>query len=105
MQTNQQGDVVFEMAEIPSDAKRRESLVVREGEGHHAHVMEGDVELFEKDGTIYVRVGVGGARINHQQIGGGPGEHATQTIAPGTYRTPGVVEWNPWEKEARRVQD
>lgn len=105
-QTNQQGDVIFVREAIPADAKVRQSNVVREGEGHHAHVLVGDeVELFEKDGTIYARVGHGGATIEHQRVGGGPGEHRTQTIAPGEYRTPGVVEWNPWEQEARRVQD
>jgi hypothetical protein len=104
-QTNQQGDVIFEVSEIPSDAKPLTSNVVRRGEGHHAHVLDGDVQLFDRDGTIYVRVGPGGATIQHERVGGGVGEHNPQTIAPGTYRTPSVVEWNPWNQEARRVQD
>ncbi len=106
-QTNQQGDVIFELCpEIPSDAKPVKTNVVREGEGHHVHVLEGpEVELFEKDGVIYARVGKGGAKIEHRSVSGGAGEHNTQTIKPGTYKTPGVVEWSPWQEEARRVQD
>jgi hypothetical protein len=57
-----QGDVYLHPATIPTDAKRvsptdgRYLLALGESSGH-AHVLEAtpEVELYEKDGTLYVR--------------------------------------------------
>ena len=104
----QQGDVVFEVvAEIPKDAAKRKSLIVREGEGHHVHEIEGDAELFERGGVLYAKV-AGPARLVHRAVGGGPGEHRTlvaEEMPPGLYMERGIREHNPWTNEAARVTD
>lgn len=105
----QQGDVILEeVDEIPAGATPRKSHIIREGEGHHVHEIEGEVELFEKDGVIYTKV-VGPAQLVHRSVGGGAGEHKTivkDNIPAGKiFRDRGVVEWDAYANEARRVQD
>lgn len=106
----QQGDVILvPVSEIPSDAKPRKNMVLKEGEGHNVHVMEApvadDVEVFEREGRLFVRVKGDGAKLVHRSISGGVGEHASQVVAPGLYEQKSVQEWDPWRNEGRNVQD
>lgn len=96
-----QGDVLVEVSDIPKDAKRmkREGrIVLAEGEATgHAHTMEADlVELYERKGTLYMRV-FEPAPLIHQ-------EHAAITVAPGTYKVTRQREWSD-AQEPRQVLD
>lgn len=101
----QHGDVlILRVDSVPQGAKKVEPtngrLILAEGEatGHaHAVSVADGVELYEKDGTLYLRNDVE-ATLTHE-------EHDTQTIAPGTYEVGGVVEVDPFEGEIRRVAD
>lgn len=93
-----QGDILVErITTIPSQAVNRTDPVLAYGEATgHCHTAEGDVELYERDGTLYLRVGSAGATITHQ-------EHATIGLTAGDYRMTQQREYTP--EAIRNVQD
>ena len=99
----QQGDVLLKkVSSIPKDAKpvqrKERGWVLAEGESTgHAHVIEDDIELVEKDGILYM-TNKESVTIKHE-------EHKHQTIVPGTYQIGIVKEYDPFEKAIRNVQD
>lgn len=105
MKGYQQGDcILVSGVKIPSGAKSvspgDRGFVLAEGEHTgHAHVIEAtpEVEMFEKDGTLYLKV-AGDSILTHE-------EHHAQTVAPGTYEIRRVVEVDPFDNEIRTVAD
>lgn len=96
----QQGDVLIQSSKIPKEAKRRRGrAVLAEGEHTgHAHVAEGaDVELYEKDGVLYVHC-PNGCEVTHQ-------EHNRVTLPAGDYTIGRVQEYDHFAEEARNVAD
>ena len=96
----QQGDVLLRVIEaIPHDAKRKNNTILAYGEvTHNKHEVIGEgVEVFEQDGTLYVRAPVGGT-IQHQ-------EHQPITLPPGDYQIGIVREYDHFAEEARQVRD
>lgn len=108
VKTYQQGDVLLFPDEIPQGAKGIGMKSVMEGEGHHSHILDPvrkeDVQMFERDGVLYLRLETP-TPLKHIQKGGGRGEHRTLVIEPGTYRVGQVYEWDPWQNEAKKVID
>ena len=99
----QQGDVCLESVKVPASAKRKNGLVLAEGEltGHaHRLIVPGCVtaELFEEKGDLYLKVSGGEVELVHE-------EHAPQVIEEGEYRIGRVLEYDYDTEEARRVQD
>jgi len=96
----QQGDVLIRSAQIPLDARacRDKTLARGEATGHHHTITEGDVELFERNGTFYLRVLSGVATVTHQ-------EHRAVTVPVGDYVIDRVREYDHFAEEARRVAD
>lgn len=97
-----QGDIaLIRVRSIPVEAKavpRNGAIVLALGEvtGHSHTIAEPSVELYERDGVMYLRVHDGGAALEHQ-------EHATITVAPGRYRVQRQVEYSP--ASIRQVAD
>lgn len=102
----QQGDVVIRKIDnVPSDSKKSipsaTGFVLAEGEhtGHrHQIAFADEVEMFERNGTLYLSVGEGGATITHE-------EHAPVELPAGNYEVGNVREYDPFEEEMRKVQD
>ena len=99
----QQGDVLlFTTNKIPLGVTGRSDGILAHGEltGHaHRLANASDGLLYEaEDGTLYLRVGAGGASITHE-------EHAPLTLPPGTYKIGRVREYDHFAEEARRVRD
>lgn len=99
---NQHGDLLLQIAEIPKDAKRIEAkngFVIERGEGVHTHIFPdvSGIEVFERNGEIYVRVNKQ-TKLDHE-------EHGIQTLKPGVYKKniERVFDYN--EMEARKVID
>lgn len=111
-----QGDLCLHpVADLPAGAKKvsKDSATYRtafprgdttltlaygEATGHHHSLMledTKDVELYEKDGTLYLRV-LEAVPLKHQ-------EHAEIQVKPRTYRIHLQVE--RWMDEIRRVSD
>jgi hypothetical protein len=89
------GDVLIAAVEaIPDGATRKDELVLAYGEmTGHAHRVEAadSAELWEHEGTLYLRVVTPSARIVHE-------EHKPITLTSGVYRvwkqreyTPGLI--------------
>ncbi len=96
----QQGDVGLErVANVPKDATRKEGRTVAYGEatGHHHTFVEDTVELYEKDGVLYVNAPEGGT-LTHQ-------EHGTIEVEPGVWRMKPVHEYDYDTEERKRVID
>jgi hypothetical protein len=89
--------------EAPDSAARLTTatrVVIAEGEKTgHAHAIVGDdVELYEREGTLFVSVSYG-AHIEHE-------EHATLELPPGTYEVVRQREYEPGPSRSYRwVQD
>ena len=98
-----QGDVLLvPVDEVPAgkSVKREGSkLILARGEatGHHHAVMERNAELIESAEAVYLKIMEAPAHLTHQ-------EHATITVAPGTYRVVRQREYQPKELP-RRVVD
>jgi len=82
--------------------KKLNHSILAEGEatGHKHEIVEGDIELFEVEGTLYLRVKSEEAKLAHP-------EHKTIAIEKGTYEVDHQREYVPegdYKKE-RRVWD
>lgn len=96
----QQGDVLLRQAKIPRSATKRPGrAILAEGEATgHCHEVIGDgVEIYEKDGVLYLSAPHGGT-LTHQ-------EHHAQTIERGSYQIGIVKEYDHFAEEARNVLD
>jgi len=99
------GDVWLERTDaVPADAKRvapgAGGYVLAEGEAMgHAHTVEAtpDVELYERDGVLYLRVLGESATVKHQ-------EHAASVLPRGTYTVERQRVWDS-ANAARTVAD
>ena len=96
-----QGDILLRrIDDAPAGAARvltATRVVVAQGEKTgHAHAIVGDtVELYERDGTLFVSVGAR-AHVEHE-------EHATITLPEGTYEVVQQREYAPGTSRAWRV--
>ena len=96
-----QGDVLIESGTIPGGVTRikakRGRLILAEGEatGHHHSVAEQDAQMFERDGTLYLRVQTD-TEVEHQ-------EHAAIGLPAGDYRVTRQREYTP--EAIRNVAD
>ena len=100
-----QGDVLLHPfdGDIPNDAikvvPRNGRYVLAEGEATgHAHVIEetDSVDLFEKDGVLYMKVASDVAMVHD--------EHGSAAVKPRVYTRPPQTEWSS-AMEPRRVTD
>jgi hypothetical protein len=68
MQPIRQGDVILTSIQ-KIDGKQLPHLVLAEGEvtGHKHRINEGKAELYEKDGTLYLRVLSETATLTHEE--------------------------------------
>lgn len=94
------GDVLVVVTEaIPADAIRRPVPILARGEATgHSHRIEDPTtaEVFDFDGSGYLRVLGSGARLVHD-------EHLPIVLPPGVYRFWMQREYSP--KEIRRIVD
>jgi len=96
----QQGDVLIEnITNIPVKAIRQKGKTLAEGEatGHHHTITKGDAELYEHEGSMFLRV-KDEATLTHQ-------EHSQIVLPKGDYMIRRVREYDHFSEEARRVQD
>ncbi len=92
-----QGDLlIIEVAEIPRDAFKKDSLVLAEGERTgHRHTLSGG-RVYEKDGHSYFEVQETPVELTHP-------EHHPLTFPPGRYE---VIRQREYEPEGwRHVED
>ena len=84
------------------DQKKLDHLILAEGEatGHKHEIVEGDAELIEENGTLYLRVKSKEAKLTHP-------EHDSIAIPKGTYKVDHQREYAPEEsiEKERRVLD
>lgn len=95
----QQGDVLIKRVErIPKGAKAKKGKTLAEGEHTgHSHVAEAEVELFEKDGVLYMSA-PNGTTVRHE-------EHKPVNVPAGVYEIGIVQEYDHFKEEARNVAD
>lgn len=97
----QHGDVLVIAAMIPPSARPVATKILATGEvtGHaHRLVDDAEVEVYEHEGTLFLRVGPGGAGLTHE-------EHGLGVIEAGEYRVGRVQEYDHFAEEARQVRD
>ena len=98
-----QGDVFFsKVRAIPQSAIRvsrsERGYIIAEGEATgHAHVIEDEVELYEKDGVLFIKT-VNEIEVRHE-------EHLLVLIRPGIWKVGIVREYDPFLEEVRIVRD
>lgn len=114
------GDVEFLIIDaIPAAAKPIENRPMALGEvSGHAHVITGDVAMFEHEGKMYAKVGPGGARIQHvkeelmtkedwastKELH--KADHGSTLLEEGTSVEFGVLrQYNPYKKRMEETHD
>lgn len=95
----QQGDVIL-VKVLEIQGKKLKHLTLAQGEltGHHHTITEGDAELYDHEGTLFLKVKSDSATLTHQ-------EHGTVVIPRGDYKINRVREFDHFAEEAKRVQD
>lgn len=90
-----QGDVLLvEVKSIPGTAfkgvRDNGQIVLAYGEvtGHKHAIADPSVEILEHEGTRYIRVPAGDAKLTHE-------EHGSIALAPGSYRIVTQKEYTP----------
>ena len=99
----QHGDLLLkEIKSIPAGAKKisiGESFIIEKGEGVHTHLLETKgVEVYEKEGTLFVKTGNKKVELTHE-------EHGELIVKKGTYKLINEREFDYFDKELRRVID
>lgn len=98
----QQGDVLIQSVEgVKGNAAPHRILAQGEATGHAHRLSEASDGLLYEDetiGTLYLRVGPGGATVEHE-------EHQPITLPPGEFAVRQVREYDHFTEEARQVKD
>ena len=94
--------IIKSIFKIPEGAERvfrsERGYVLAEGEATgHAHVIEEHVEMYEKDGVLYIRADKP-VTVKHE-------EHKLVRLERGIYKIGKVREYDPFEEEVREVKD
>lgn len=95
-----------EYEKIPTDAKRLQSKVILQGRNNSHAIVAGEVELFEKEGRIFLWVKET-ATLDHvkDMKSLAHAEHHAQQIPPGEYFIDAVMEFDHLKEESRPVID
>lgn len=95
----QQGDLLIKKV-LTIKGKKLNHLTLAKGEatGHSHTITEGQAELYEKNGTLFLRVNSETAKLTHQ-------EHKEINIPAGDYEINIVKEYDHFEEELRNVRD
>ena len=95
----QQGDViVIKTNGIKGNKLNHLILAYGEATGHHHQITKGDAELYEHEGTLFLKVNSKTATLTHE-------EHKTITIPKGDFIVRRVREYDHFQEEARQVCD
>lgn len=95
----QQGDVIIEkVSEVKGEKLKHLTLAVGEATGHHHSVTEGEADLYEHEGTLFLKVKSDKATVTHQ-------EHKPITLPMGDYKIGIVQEYDHFMEESRYVAD
>jgi hypothetical protein len=95
----QQGDVLIKKVLVVKGMKLNHlTLAKGEATGHHHTITKGDAELYEHEGTLFLKVNSETAELTHQ-------EHKVIEIPQGEYEIDIVKEYSHFDEEARRVVD
>ena len=90
--------MIEKLTNVTKKEKDKRGFVLAEGEhtGNY-HTIEDDVELFEKNGTLYIKA-VDTFTVKHQ-------EHNPITVPPGEYEVKIALEYDHFLEESKKVQD
>lgn len=95
----QQGDVLLKkVSEVKGKKLNHLTLALGEATGHHHTITKGEAELYDHEGTLFLKVKSDEAQLTHQ-------EHNMITLPKGDYQVGIVQEYDHFAEEARRVQD
>ena|SRR3990167_724834 len=94
----QQGDVLIKDGKVKGKKLNHLTLAKGESTGHHHAITDGDAELYEHEGTLFLKVNSESATLTHQ-------EHAPVEIPQGEYEIGIVREYDHFAEEARNVAD
>lgn len=98
-----QGDVFLVRVEkMPAKAckveKAERGYIIAEGEATgHAHVIDADIECYEKDKILYIKT-QREVPLSHE-------EHTEILVPPGIWKVGIVQEYDAFQEEARNVRD
>lgn len=95
----QQGDVIIKkVLKVKGKKLDHLTLAVGEATGHHHTITEGEAELYEENGVLYLHVESESAILTHQ-------EHKSITIEKGDYEIGIIREYDHFAEESKRVSD
>lgn len=101
-----QGDVFVEkISALPTGTTKVETKIVAEGEGHHEHVVNENVDIVMKDGVMYLVVNED-TTMDHVTKGTTTqAEHNPVSLEKGYYQVTIQREYDPYEDVIRQTRD
>lgn len=95
----QQGDVLIKkVSEVKGKKAKHKVLAEGEVTGHSHRVTEGEADIYEHEGTLFLKVTSDKAVITHE-------EHKPIVVEKGDYQIGIVQEYDHFAEEARNVAD
>ena len=94
-----QGELIIKPCE-KAEGKKLDHLILAEGEvtGHKHEITHGKAELYEKNGTMYLKIISDEAELTHP-------DHKTLALPQGTYEVIKQREYQVGEEKYREVKD
>ena len=95
----QQGDILIKkVSEVKGKKLNHLTLATGEATGHHHTITKGEAELYDHEGTLFLRVNSETAVLTHQ-------EHKETVLPKGDYQIGRVREYDHFFEESRNVKD
>lgn len=101
-----QGDVLIrQIDQIPSEANEINEKVIAVGEGHHEHTVIGEIDVFENEKSLYLKVNSNG-QLAHVKTGTTiQADHLPIPLPTGNYEVIHQREYNAYEASIHEILD
>lgn len=101
-----QGDVLIrQIDKIPKNAKETDNMVIAVGEGHHEHKVLGEIDVFESDETLYLKVNTEGQLVHVETGTHIQADHLPIPLPVGNYEVIHQREYNPYVDTINNIVD
>ena len=93
-----QGDVLIrQIDQIPTEAAEINEKIIAVGEGHHEHKVIGEIDVFENEKSLYLKVNTNGKLVHVKTGTTIQADHLPIALPAGNYEVIHQREYNAYE--------
>ena len=101
-----QGDVLIrQISEIPKNAEETDNKVIAVGEGHHEHTVIGEIDVFESEKSLYLKVNTKGQLVHVKTGTTIQADHLPIALPAGNYEVIHQRQYSPYEHTINKILD